>query len=76
MTLKRHRKRQLGERMRLADTWEDHGLVFPHKVGKSKNAKALISRSFKPILERVQVFPAPCAYITSDTPALPCCSAK
>ncbi len=51
--LKRHRKLQLEERMRLADAWEDRGLIFPNRVGKTKNAKALISRSFKPILERV-----------------------
>ena len=48
--LKHHRKRQLEERMQLADSWEDHGLVFPNR--ETKNAKALISRSFKPILER------------------------
>ena len=50
--LKRHRKAQLEERMRLAGLWEDHDLVFPNRVGKTKNAKALTARSFKPILER------------------------
>ena len=30
--LKRHRKVQLEERMRLAGLWEDHGLVFPNQV--------------------------------------------
>jgi len=50
--LKRHRKRQLEERMRLARLWEDHGLVFPNQVGKTMNASNLTSRSFKPILER------------------------
>ncbi len=50
--LKRHRKLQLKERMRLSELWEDHGLVFPNRVGKTKNAKALTSRSFKPLLER------------------------
>ncbi len=50
--LKRHRKRQLEERMRLAGLWEDHGLVFPNQVGKTMNAKNLTARSFKPLLER------------------------
>ncbi len=51
-TLKRHRKVQLEERMRLAGLWEDHGLVFPNQVGKTVNAKNLTARSFKPLLER------------------------
>ena len=38
--------------MRLADLWEDHGLVFPNQVGKTTNAKNLTARSFKPLLER------------------------
>jgi len=38
--------------MRLADAWEDHGLVFPNEAGKTKRATALVSRSFKPILKR------------------------
>jgi integrase len=50
--LKRHCKLQLKERIRLAGLWEDHGLVFPNRVGKSKNATALTARSFKPILKR------------------------
>ena len=50
--LKHHRKLQLEERMRLSGLWEDHGLVFPNRVGKSKNATALTARSFKPILQR------------------------
>src|SRR5215204_2689140 len=50
--LKRHRKAQLEERMRLARLREDHGLVFPNQVGKTMNARNLTARSFKPILER------------------------
>ena len=50
--LKRHRKAQLEERMRLARLWEDHGLVFPNQVGKTMSATNLTARSFKPILDR------------------------
>ena len=50
--LKRHRKAQLEERMRLAGLREDHGLVFPNQVGKTMSARNLIARSFKPTLER------------------------
>ena len=50
--LKRHRKAQLEERMRLARLREDHGLVFPNQVGKTMSARNLTSRSFKRILER------------------------
>lgn len=50
--LKRHRKIQLEERMRLAGLWEDHELVFPNQLGKTVNAKNLTARSFKPLLER------------------------
>ena len=50
--LKRHRKAQLEEQIRLAGLWEDHRLVFPNQVGKTINAKNLTARSFKPLLER------------------------
>jgi integrase len=50
--LKDHRKRQLEERMRLADLWEDNGLVFPNQVGRTMNASNLAARSFKPLLKR------------------------
>src|SRR5215211_4362995 len=50
--LKRHRKRQLEERLRLAGLWEDHDLVFPNSIGKPMNASNLNARSFKPLLEK------------------------
>jgi integrase len=50
--LRRHRKAQLKERMRLAGLWVDNGLVFPNQVGKTMNARNLTARSFKPLLER------------------------
>ena len=50
--LRRHRKEQLEERMRLAELWEDHGRVFPNQVGKTMDGKNLTSRSFKHLLDR------------------------
>ena len=50
--LRRHRKGQLEERMRLAGLWADNGLVFPNQVGKTMNARNLTARSFKPLLAR------------------------
>lgn len=50
--LKHHRKLQLEERIRLAEGWEDHGLIFPNQVGRTMNSKNLSARSFKKILKR------------------------
>jgi integrase len=50
--LKRHRAEQNAESLKLGELWEDHGLIIPNRVGKTKNAKALVARSFKPILKR------------------------
>jgi integrase len=49
--LRRHRKGQLEERMRLAGLWADNGLVFPNQVGKTMNARNFTTRSFKPLFE-------------------------
>ena len=50
--LKAHRKRQLEERMRLAETYKDHGLVFSTSIGTPVNPENLVNRSFKPLLEK------------------------
>ena len=50
--LRRHRKRQSEERMRLAAFWEDHGLIFPNQIDKTMDASNLIARSFKPLLAK------------------------
>ena len=50
--LERHKEDQNAVRLKLSALWKDQGLVFPNRVGKTKNAKALVARSFKPILER------------------------
>ena len=56
--LKRHRKAQLEERMRLAKLREDHGLIFPNQIGKPMSARNLTARSFKSILERAGLSPS------------------
>src|SRR5829696_298040 len=50
--LKSHRKRQLGERIKLAGLYEDHGLVFATRLGTTVNPENLVKRSFKPLLEK------------------------
>jgi integrase len=51
-SLKRHRKSQLEERMKLAGLWEDNGLVFTTRVGTPLGRQELITRSFKPLLSK------------------------
>jgi integrase len=50
--LKAHRKRQLEERIKLTDLFEDHGLIFATRVGTPVNPENLVKRSFKPLLTR------------------------
>ena len=52
--LKRHRKRQLEERIARAGLWRDLGLglVFTTEVGTPMNRHNLGSRSFKPLMRR------------------------
>jgi integrase len=47
--LKRHRTRQLEERMARAGLWQDHGLVFPSSVGTPLSHRNVV-RSFKTVL--------------------------
>ena len=49
--LKRHRIRQLEERMARADTWQDHELVFPSSVGTPLSHRNVV-RPFKAVLRR------------------------
>ncbi len=49
--LRKHRKRQLEERMKLAGLWQEHGLVFPSQVGTPIGGRNL-NRSFKRHLDR------------------------
>ena len=50
--LRRHRARQLEERIRLGTAWEDDDLVFANEVGRPIEASNLRNRSFWPLLER------------------------
>jgi integrase len=52
--LKKHRKRQLEERMKRAGLWQEHGLVFPSQVGTPIGGRNL-NRSFKRHLERAEL---------------------
>ena len=50
--LKRHRERQLEEREEVAGLWQNHGLVFPTRIGTAMSRHNLVARSFKPLLKR------------------------
>ena len=50
--LKRHNETQLEERNKVAGLWEDHNLVFTTRVGTPITRQDLITRSFKPLLQR------------------------
>ncbi len=49
--LRKHRKQQLEERMKLAGLWQENRLVFPSRVGTPLGGRNL-NRSFKRHLER------------------------
>jgi integrase len=51
-SLKKHRKAQLEERMRLGELFTDQGLVFTSRVGTPISRQDLITRSFKPLLKK------------------------
>lgn len=53
--LRRHRKAQLEQRMKLSGIWEDHDLVFTTGVGTPLSRADLITRSFKPLLRRASL---------------------
>jgi integrase len=50
--LRRHRERQLEEREEVAGLWQNHGLVFPTRIGTPMSRHNLVARSFKPLLKR------------------------
>jgi integrase len=53
--LRRHRKAQLEERMKLCGLWQDYGLVFTTGVGTPISRADLITRSFKPLLKKANL---------------------
>lgn len=48
-----HRARQDEERTQ--ESWQEHDLVFPSEIGTSMEASNLVSRVFKPALERAEL---------------------
>ena len=54
-SLKKHRKAQLEERMKLAGLWEDNGLVFATRLGTPMGRQELVTRSFKPLLKKASL---------------------
>ena len=50
--LKRHKAAQNEERLKLGSLWQDHGLVFPNRVGKPMDHNNLYKRDFKKTLAR------------------------
>jgi integrase len=52
--LRRHRMRQLEERLARAALWQDHGLVFPSSVGTPLSHRNVV-RSFKAVLRRADL---------------------
>lgn len=54
-SLKKHRKAQLEERMRLAGLFADHGLAFTSRGGTPVSRQDLITRSFKPLLKKANL---------------------
>jgi len=50
--LRRHRARQLEERLAAGARWQDNDLVFTNSVGRPIEASNLLKRSFKPLLKK------------------------
>jgi integrase len=52
ISLSKHRNVQLEKRTNLAGLWEDSGLVFTTRVGTPQGRQELVTRSFKPLLQK------------------------
>jgi integrase len=52
--LRQHKKRQLEERIRLAELWQDQGLIFPNETSRPLNSSNLRNRYFKRIKTRAE----------------------
>jgi len=53
--LKTHRRRQLERRMKIADRYEDHDLVFGSDIGTPLLRRNLIRRYFRPLLKKAEL---------------------
>jgi len=54
-SLRRHREAQQQESDKITGLWEDHGLVFTTHVGTPMSRQDLITRSFRPLLQRAKL---------------------
>jgi integrase len=54
-TLKRHRKRQLEEKLGAGGSYEDSGLIFATAKGTPLDAQNVVNRHFKPLLGRADL---------------------
>jgi integrase len=54
-SLRRHREAQQQESDKITGLWEDHGLVFTTHVGTPMTRQDLITRYFKPLLQRAKL---------------------
>jgi integrase len=50
--LRRHRTRQIEQRLAVGDAWQDLDLVFPNEIGKPMDASNLSERDLRRVLER------------------------
>ena len=50
--LKKHRVRQMEERLRLGEVWQDYGFVFTTETGTPVHKSNLLNRSFFPLLAK------------------------
>lgn len=48
--LRRHRKAQAAEKLRAGPVWQEHGMVFPSRVGTPQRGDMVLARSLKPIM--------------------------
>jgi len=55
--LRRHRARQLEQRLAVGQLWEDHGLVFANGRGRPLDGNNVRERSFRRLLERAGLPP-------------------
>jgi integrase len=53
--LRRHRTRQLEERLAMGEAWDDHDLVFCNSIGRPCEARNVIRKSFAPLLEKAGI---------------------
>jgi site-specific recombinase XerD len=53
--LRLHRSRQLQERLAMGEAWHELDLVFCNSIGRPCEARNVIRKSYKPLLERARV---------------------